>query len=112
MRAPKYVRWDQYICNFYLLESGLSFARSHLCGWFEATKLPGVRAKGYVEGSTHEPLCYWEGALQLLCNKLCLKVLDHGSISTWGPRPSTSRLRAQKYDPPPLKQTFPTTSVL
>jgi hypothetical protein len=26
--------------------------------------------------------------------------------------PSRSGLRAQKYDPPPLKQTFPTTFVL
>jgi hypothetical protein len=39
-------------------------------------------------------------------------MIDHGSRSTWGPGPSRSRLRAQKYDPPPLKQTFPTTFVL
>jgi hypothetical protein len=38
--ALKYVRlvWD--ICHFYLLTCELRFARSQLCGWFEATKLP------------------------------------------------------------------------
>jgi hypothetical protein len=43
MWAPKYVRLDQYICNFYLLTCELCCA-----GWFEATKLPWVRVKGYV----------------------------------------------------------------
>ena len=55
---------------------------------------------------------YFEGALQLLFNKLCLKMIDHGSRSTWGPGPSRSRLGSQKYDPPPLKWSFPTTLVL
>ena len=50
--------------------------------------------------------------LHLLFNKLCLKMTDHGSRSTWGPGPSRSGLRAQKYDLLPLKQTFPTTFVL
>jgi hypothetical protein len=50
--------------------------------------------------------------LHLLFNKLCLKMTDQGSRSTWGPGPSRSRLRAQKYDLLPLKQTFPTTFVL
>jgi hypothetical protein len=44
--------------------------------------------------------------------KSCLKMIDHGSRSTWGQGPSGSRFWAQKYDPPPLKQTFPTTFVL
>jgi len=44
---------------------------------------------------------YFEGALQLLFNKLCLKMIDHGSRSTWGPGPSRSGLASQKYDPPP-----------
>jgi hypothetical protein len=47
--------------------------------------------------------------LHLLFNKLCLKMTDHGSRSTKGPGPSRSRLRAQKYDLLPPKQTFPTT---
>ena len=50
--------------------------------------------------------------LHLLFNKLCLKMTDHGSRSTWGPGPSRSRLRAQKYALLPLKQIFPTTFVL
>jgi hypothetical protein len=50
--------------------------------------------------------------LHLLFNKLCLKMTDHGSRSTWGPGPSGSGLRDQKYDLLPLKQTFPTTFVL
>jgi len=41
---------------------------------------------------------YWEGALQLLYNKLSLKMIDHGSRSIWGPGPSRSRLQAQKHD--------------
>ena len=49
--------------------------------------------------------------LHLLFNKLCLKMIDHGSRSTWGPGPSRSRLGSQKYDQPPLKQSFPTTFV-
>ncbi len=39
-------------------------------------------------------------------------MIDHGSRSTWGPGPSGSGFWAQKYDPPQLKQTFPTTFVL
>jgi hypothetical protein len=35
-------------------------------------------------------------------------MIDHGSRSTWGPGPSGSGFQAQKYDLPPLKQTFPT----
>ena len=50
--------------------------------------------------------------LHLMFNKLCLKMTDHGSRSTWGPGPSRSGLRAQKYALLPLKQTFPTTFVL
>ncbi len=40
--------------------------------------------------------------LHLLFNKLCLKMIDPGSRSTWGSGPSRSGLQAQKYDPPPL----------
>jgi hypothetical protein len=49
---------------------------------------------------------YWEGALQLLFNKLCLKMIDHGSRSTWGLGPFRSGLRGQKcYLPPPPIRT-------
>ncbi len=34
---------------------------------------------------------YWEGALQLLFYKLCVKMIDHSSRSTWGPVLSRSR---------------------
>jgi len=42
---------------------------------------------------------YWEGALQLLFYKRCLKMIDHGSRSTRGPGPSRSRLWMLKCDP-------------
>ncbi len=54
---------------------------------------------------------YWEGAPQLKNNKLRLKMIDHGSRSTWDPGPSRSRFRAQKHDMPPLKQDWLTTCV-
>ena len=62
--------------------------------------------------SRHDQVDFWEGTLQLYYNKLSLKMIDHGSRSTWGSGPSRSRLQAQKYDLPPLKQTFRTTFVL
>jgi hypothetical protein len=34
-------------------------------------------------------------------------MIDHGSRSTWGPGPSGSGFRAQKYDPPPTKSHLP-----
>jgi len=51
-----------------------------------------------VYGSNPDPLYYWEGALYLLFYKLCLKMINHGSRSTWGPGPSGSRLQAKKCD--------------
>jgi len=42
---------------------------------------------------------YWVGALQLLYNKLSLKMIDHGSRSARGPGPSRDRLRAQNSIP-------------
>ena len=33
-------------------------------------------------------------------------MIDHGSRSTWGPGPSSIRLRAQKYDLPDLPYNF------
>jgi hypothetical protein len=35
---------------FYLLKCELLFARSQLCGWFEATKLPGPHFKLHTLG--------------------------------------------------------------
>jgi hypothetical protein len=63
--------------------------------------------------STPNQVDYWEGTLQLLFYKLCMKMIDHGSRSTWGTGPSRSGLASQKYDlpPPPLKRSFPTTFV-
>jgi hypothetical protein len=62
--------------------------------------------------SITDKVCYWEGALQLWFNKVCQKIIDHGSRSTRGPDPSRSGLWAQKHDPPPLKQDWATTFVL
>ncbi len=70
---------------------------------------PWFRVRARSRRSRTDQVDYWEGALQHLCNKLCLKMIDHGSRSTWGPGPSRSRLTSQKYDPPPLKWLFPTT---
>ena len=73
---------------------------------------PWFRVIGRCRRPSPDQIDYWEGVLHLLYNKICLKTIDHGSSSTWGPGPSRSGFRAQKYDPPPLKQTFPTTFVL
>ena len=72
---------------------------------------PWFRVRARSRRSRTDQVNYWEGKLQLLCNKLCLKMIDLGSRSTWGPGPSRSRLASQKYDPPPLKWSFPTTFV-
>jgi hypothetical protein len=64
---------------------------------------PGPRSRR----SRPDQVDYWEGALQLLCNKRCLKMIDHGSRNTWGPGPSRSGLGSQKYDPPPTKMVLP-----
>jgi hypothetical protein len=72
---------------------------------------PWFKARARSRRSRTYQVDYWEGALQLLCNKLCLKMIDHGSRSTWGPGPSRSGLASQKYDRPPLKWSFPTTFV-
>ncbi len=71
---------------------------------------PWFRVKARSRRSRPDQGDYWEGVL--LFNKICLKMINHGSRSTWGPGPSGSGLRAQKYDLAPLKQTFPTTFVL
>ncbi len=73
---------------------------------------PWFRVKARSRSSIPDQVDYWEGVLHLLFNKLCLKMIDHGSRSTWDPGPSRSRLGSQKYDPLPLKQSFPTTFVL
>jgi hypothetical protein len=50
---------------------------------------------------------YWEGVLHLLFNKICLKMIDHCSRSTWGPGPSRSGLWAQKIWSAPTKTDLP-----
>ncbi len=59
--------------------------------------------------SRPDKVYYWEGALQLLLNKLLLKIIDYGSRTTWGPGTTISGLLAQKHDLPTLKQDWPTT---
>jgi hypothetical protein len=39
----------------------------------------GFRVKSKVRRLRPEQVNYWEGALQLLFYKLCLKMIDHGS---------------------------------
>ncbi len=72
---------------------------------------PWFRVKARSRRSRPDQVDYWEGVLHILYIKICLKMIDHGSRSTWGPGPSGSGFRAQKYDPPPLNHTFPTTFV-
>jgi hypothetical protein len=60
---------------------------------------PWFRVRAKARMSRPDKVDYWEGTLQLLYNKLCLKMIDHGSRSTWGPGPSISGLRAEKCDP-------------
>ena len=72
---------------------------------------PWFRVKARSRRSRPDQVDYWEGVLHILYIKSCLKMIDHGSRSTWGPGPSGSGFWAQIYDPPPLKQTFPTTFV-
>ena len=66
-----------------------------------------VRARS--RRSRPDKVYYWEGTLKFWFNKLCQKMIDHGSRSTRGPGPSRSGLWAQKHDLPPLKQDCPTT---
>jgi hypothetical protein len=73
---------------------------------------PWFRVKARSRWSRPDQVDYWKKVLHLLYNKICLKMIDHGSKSTWGPGPSGSRFWAQKYDLPQLKQTFPSTFVL
>ncbi len=68
---------------------------------------PWFRVKAWYRRSRPNQVDYWEGVLHLLYNKICLKMIDHGSRSTWGPGPSRSGLLAQKYDPPPPKTDLP-----
>jgi hypothetical protein len=69
--------------------------------WFRVRAWSGRSGPNHVD--------YWEGALQLLFNKLSLKMIDRGSRSTWGPGPSRFRLPTQKHNLPTLKQDWPTT---
>jgi hypothetical protein len=50
-----------------------------------------------------DPVDYLEGALRFCFYKLCVKIIDFGSRSTWTPGPSVSSLWVQICDVPPLK---------
>ncbi len=73
---------------------------------------PGFRVRSKARRLRPDQVNYWEGALQLLFYKLCLKMIDHGSRSTLGPGPSRSRLGIWKWVLHPLKWGCPTTFVL
>jgi hypothetical protein len=45
--------------------------------------------------------------LHLLFNKLCLKMTDHGSRSTWGPRSFQIRIMGPKICSAPTKTDLP-----
>jgi len=101
LRLLPYYIYYYSILLFYLLLAG---STQHCPGHYIKIIKCIVRAKVARKVSPK--------VLHLLFNKLCLKMIDHGSRSTWGPGPSRSGLRAQKYALLPLKQTFPTTFVL
>jgi hypothetical protein len=60
-----------------------------------------VRARSRI--SSPDQVDSWEGALQVWFIKLWLKMIDHGSRSTWGPSASRSRLWAKKIWSAPTK---------
>ncbi len=64
---------------------------------------PQIRVKSKSRWLKPDQVNYWEGALQLLLYKLCLKMIDHSSRSKLGPGPSRSGLMIPKCDLPPLK---------
>ena len=68
---------------------------------------PWFRVKARSRRSRPDQVDYWEGVLHILYIKICLKMIDHGSRSTWGPGPSGSGFQAQKYDLPPPKSHLP-----
>jgi hypothetical protein len=57
---------------------------------------PWFRVKARFRRSRPDQVDNCEGVLHLLYNKICLKIIDHGSKSTWGPGPSRSgRVKAR-----------------
>ena len=54
---------------------------------------PWFRVKARSRRSRPDQVDYWEGVLHILYIKSCLKIIDHGSRSTWGPGPSGSGFR-------------------
>jgi hypothetical protein len=57
---------------------------------------PWFRVKARSRRSRLDQVDYWEGVPHILYIKSCLKILDHGSRSTWSPGPSRSGFWAQK----------------
>ncbi len=68
---------------------------------------PWFRVKTRFRRSRPDQVDYCEGVLHLLYNKICLKMIDQGFRSSWGPGTSRSRLQAQKFDPPPTITDLP-----
>ena len=57
---------------------------------------PLFRVKARFRRSRPDQGDYCEGVLLILYNKICMKIIDHGSRSTWGPGPSRSgRVKAR-----------------
>ena len=51
---------------------------------------PWFRVKARFRRSRPDQGDYCEGVLHILYNKICMKMIDHDSRSTWGPGPSRS----------------------
>jgi hypothetical protein len=98
-RALKYVRLNQDICNFTSCHVSFTLLTRNSVEGLRLQSSPDPilgplatgKGKGVGVGSKPDALHYWKGALQLLFYKLYLKMIDHGSRSTWDPGPSRSR---------------------
>jgi hypothetical protein len=71
-----------------------------------APPYPQIRVKTKSRRLKPDKVDYWEGALQLLFYKLCLKMIGHSSRSTWGTGPSRSRFWVQKFVMPTKSWMF------
>ncbi len=98
------------LCNFCLIKYSQEAAEPAWIPFWSPNHKSGSENKH--RRSIWVPVKYWvEGALLLLSNKLCLKIIDHVSRMTWDSDSSRSRLRVWKCDPPSLKQGHSTTCV-
>ncbi len=65
--------------------------------------VPQIRVKSMSRRFKPDDVDYWEGALQCLFYKLCLKMIEHSSKSTWGPVLPDPDFWVQRYVMPPTK---------